>query len=219
MLLARAPLFPSMGDRMPTQTLTFPLVERLDFRLDPVEDRIVLTAHTRTHGERLALLTRRMVGVLLTRYAGEMERSSPMASRAASGDRSEVLRMEHGSALDPWTAETAASPSGDRPETARGPGGGEAPPRAPSQTADLVLEIKLKVDAEVVLLGLLGTRDHGGVGAPGRPQPICLAALGREDAHRVLAALAVKVREADWNLPPLPAWLGAGMAPPGNKVN
>lgn len=199
----------------------FPLVTKLDLGINTLEDRLVLVAHTREHGRRLVLLTRRMVGVLLAPYGRLLEQTSRAASRVPADHLQEVLQMEHVGALSrlPGPAD-GTGPRADADADAAGAGGdgvgdddrgGAAVP----DVAFLVTEIKLQAAPEHLVIGFLGQRRHGPQGDGTAQEPVCAMTLDRADAHRVLAMVSDKAREADWALPPPASWLTAPLAAVG----
>lgn len=190
--------------------VTFPVVNRLDMGVDPVEDRVFLMVHTIEHGRRIVLLTRRMTRVVLGHIAKVMERTSEAASRAPSDQRQEVLRMEHMGAL------STAAPAAPGQDAASDPA--EAMPPEPVP-AFLATEVKVRVGGDgSLLLAVLGPRRPAPEGAAPAPDPVCALPLDRASAHRLLGLLNDKAEAAQWDLSADPegAWLrGSGATDPG----
>lgn len=178
--------------------LTFPLATRLDVGIDPAEDRLCVVLHTVEHGRRTLLLTRRLLRNLLAQVSRDMLRSSAAAARAPLDCREEVLRMEHVGAL-------ADPPAGPAAQAAAHAPAGEASP------VWLALEVKITVRPDLLVLGFLG-RPLIPAAAAGL-EPVAALSLGRPDAHRVLALLVGKARDAGWDLCDGPSWLRPDEAP------
>lgn len=174
-------------------TTTFPAVTRLDVGVDMMEDRLVLNLHTAADGLRVALVTRRLMRLLLEHYAALLRRTSETALRAPVGQRDEVLRMEHVGALAEPPA--PATPPAAAITTRTGP------------PVWLAVEAKLKADGAAILIGFMGQRRTGGTGQETPNEPIGAMTLTRSEAHRVLAALGRSAKEAGWGLEHHAPWL------------
>ena len=186
-------------------TVTFPSIIGLEMGFNPTEDRVVMLGRTHSAGVRVILLTRRMMGQLLSHYAELMKRTSPAVARAPSAHQNEVLQMEHVSALMSGAAAPAAAP-----EAAEG----EAPPEPPEQSAHLVTEIRMQVNDAHLMIGFIGPARF----TPGVDEtliaPIAAATMDRAEAHRFLALLNDKAKEGGWGLEGLCPWLTSdGLAP------
>jgi hypothetical protein len=186
-------------------TVTFPSIIGLEMGFNPTEDRVVMLGRTHSAGVRVILLTRRMMGQLLSHYAELMKRTSPAVARAPSAQQNEVLQMEHVSALMSGAAAPAAAP-----EAAEG----EAPPEPPEQSAHLVTEIRMQVNDAHLMIGFIGPARF----TPGVDEtliaPIAAATMDRAEAHRFLALLNDKAKEGGWGLEGLCPWLTSdGLAP------
>lgn len=186
-------------------TVTFPSIIGLEMGFNPTEDRVVMLGRTHSAGVRVILLTRRMMGQLLSHYAGLMKRTSPAVARAPSAHQNEVLQMEHVSALMSGAAAPAAAP-----EAAEG----VAPPEPPEQSAHLVTEIRMQVNDAHLMIGFIGPARF----TPGVDEtliaPIAAATMDRAEAHRFLALLNDKAKEGGWGLEGLCPWLTSdGLAP------
>lgn len=189
------------------ETLTFPSIVALDMGINQPEDRVVMIARTQAAGRKIILLTRRMMGQLLGNYAELMKRTSPAVARAPSAHQNEVLQMEHVSALI-----TPATPA-PAPVSADSEAGTELPDQQP-ETVHLITEIRLQVTDSHLMIGFIGQRRH----APGIDEnandPVAAATMDRTEAHRFLAMLNDKAREAMWGLDGLCPWLTSeGLAP------
>lgn len=87
---------------MPTSekpSITFPVATTLDIGLNLMEDRLILAARPHGRERRLALVTRRMLDVLLAHTVKILEQTTPSAARVPEEYRNEVLQMEHIGAL------------------------------------------------------------------------------------------------------------------------
>ncbi|MFY7959588.1 MAG: hypothetical protein ACOVVK_05860, partial [Elsteraceae bacterium] len=191
------------------ETVTFPSVVGLEMGFNPTEDRVVMLARTHSAGIKVILLTRRMMGQLLSHYAEVMKRTSPAVARAASAHQNEVLQMEHVSAL---LAGAAAPTPTAKPLT--GEGEGDAASDQPAQTAHLVTEVRMQVNDSHLTIGFIGPSRF----TPGVDEtliaPIAAATMDRVEAHRFLALLNDKAKEGGWGLEGLCPWLTSdGLAP------
>jgi hypothetical protein len=179
-----------MSDAPAEPTSDYPVATKLDVGINRVEDRIVLIAETRGHGRRAAWLTRRLLRLLLDRYAEVIAGSSPTAAQAPPGQRDEVLQMEHVGALE------AGSDAEDDDTAER---------TAPSGHY-LVTDARMQVRGGNILLALDGvTRSAEGPNGDSR-QPVYAMILDRTHAHKILALLRDKGEEAAWDLPEPSAW-------------
>ena len=188
------------------ETVTFPSIIGLEMGFNPTEDRVVMLGRTHSAGVRVILLTRRMMGQLLSHYAELMKRTSPAVARAPSAHQNEVLQMEHVSAL--MSGASAA------PAPTPVPVEGEASVEPPQQTAHLVTEIRMQVNDAHLIIGFIGPARF----TPGADEtliaPIAAATMDRAEAHRFLALLNDKAKEGGWGLEGLCPWLTSdGLAP------
>lgn len=186
------------------ETLTFPSIVALDMGINQPEDRVVMIARTQAAGRKIILLTRRMMGQLLGNYAELMKRTSPAVARAPSAHQNEVLQMEHVSAL------ITAAPPAPTPDSAAA----DEPSDQQAETVHLITEIRLQVTDSHLMIGFIGQRRH----APGIDEnandAVAAATMDRTEAHRFLAMLNDKAREAMWGLDGLCPWLTSeGLAP------
>jgi len=184
----------------PTDAVTFPSIVALDMGFNPQEDRVVMIARTHNDGRRIVLLTRRMMTQLLGHYAELMKRTSPAVARAPSAHLDEVLQMEHVSALSkispPSPAQDAAK-SGEKPETLS------------PETVHLVSEIRMQVSDSQLMIGFMGQRRHAPDVDEAAVAPVAAATMDRTEAHRLLALLNDKAREAGWGLDGICPWLSS----------
>lgn len=176
-----------------TTTTTYPVVTRLDVGFDMVEDRLIAHLHTVADGTRVVLITRRLMRLLLDHHAALLRRTSETAARAPAGQRDEVLRMEHVGAL------STISANGVPPVTNAAAG---TPP-----AVWLAREVQFRVEGAAIIIGFMGQRRD--TGAEKRPvnEPIGAMTLNRADAHRILAMLAKRSKDADWGLEHHAPWL------------
>ncbi len=190
------------------ETLTFSSIVALDMGFNPPEDRVVMIARTHDGGRRIILLTRRIMMQLLSYYADLMKRTSPAAARAPSQHQNEVLQMEHVSALA-----SAPAPTPSSPDAAGHSDGGSAPEQV-VETVHLVTEIRMQVSDTQLMIGFIGPRRHAADADEATIAPIAAATMDRAEAHRFLAMLNDKAREAVWGLDGLCPWLTSdGLAP------
>lgn len=192
------------------ETVTFPSIIGLEMGVNPTEDRVVMLARTHAAGVKVILLTRRMMGQLLSHYAELMKRTSPAVARAASAHQNEVLQMEHVSAL----LAVASAPAPAAAEASEG----EAAVEQPKQTAHLVTEVRMQVNDAHLMIGFIGPARF----TPGADEtliaPIAAATMDRAEAHRFLALLNDKAKEGGWGLEGLCPWLTSdGLAPSADR--
>jgi len=186
-------------------TITFPSIIGLEMGFNPTEDRVVMLARTHSSGVRIILLTRRIMGQLLSHYAELIKRTSPAVARAPSAQQNEVLQMEHVSALMAGGSAAAAQPPAEEGDPASEP---------PKQSAHLVTEVRMQVNEAHLMIGFIGpARSTPGVDEM-LIEPIAAATMDRAEAHRFLALLNDKAKEGGWGLDSLCPWLTSdGLAP------
>lgn len=153
---------------------------RLDLAHDPAEDRLLLTVAGDGGRAAVFALTRRLTRLLAARLVRILMESSAEIGRAAAAHREDVLLFEHMAMTAPGQGDAAAP----------------APPPLPAglPSAGLLTRIDLQGGPAGLSLRLFG--------AAGTEATVV---LGRGQIHRMLGVLAVKAREAEWDLAEL-AW-------------
>lgn len=190
----------SDSEQSAAENLVFPSIIGLDMGVNPQEDRVVMIARTHAQGSRVILLTRRMMIQLLGHYSDLMKRTSPAVARAPSAQQLEVLQMEHVGALIAGGSQATPAPASDAAATPQ-----EAP--RPAESVHLVTEIRLQVSDTHLILGFMGQSRHAIGVDETRIDPVAAATMDRAEAHRFLAMLNDKAREAGWGLEGLCPWL------------
>ena len=178
-------------------SITFPSALKLDLGLDLKEDRLVMIAHTTANGARAMLLTRRMLVVLMDHYGNILGQTGP-AAKAQLKHRNEILQMEHIGALFSGT-EQRTSASGEQQQ----PVSIELHP----ENVHLVTEVTMQMNGDHLIIGFSGQRQYTASGNESEVTPVAAVNLDRNHAHKVLALLNDKAREAGWGLDTLYPWL------------
>jgi len=201
-------LIPSPDAAPPVEeTLRFPSVIALDMGFNAQEDRVIMIARTIAGGRRVIFVTRRMMAQLLGHSAELMTRPSPAAARAPSAQRNEVLQMEHVGAL-------TTPPASPPPAAASNPEAGLPASDQPLESAHLVTEIRMQVTESQLMIGFMGQRRNAAGADEQLIDTIAAATMDRAEAHRFLAMLNDRARDAEWGLEGLCPWLsGEGLAP------
>ncbi|MEO9901155.1 hypothetical protein [Nisaea sp.] len=184
---------------MPSEqtSITFPSALKLDLGINPTEDRLVMVAHTAANGVRAMLLTRRMLVVLMDHYGNILKQTSP-AAKAQLKHQNEILQMEHiGALFSDKTASTSA------PIEQQSPASNALHP----ETIHLVTEVTMQMNDDHLLIGFSGQRQNTANGNEAEVTPVAAVNLDRTNAHKVLALLNDKAREAGWGLDNLYPWL------------
>ena len=187
---------------MSDQSEDYPIANQLDVGTNAVEDRVVLIASTKGHGRRAVLLTRRLMKSLLSKYAEVLEQSSQTASQAPASHKAAILQMEYIAALSQIGQEGTQSGGGEDSE-------GDDQSTQTKRTPDaiyLATAVHFEPREGNILLAFDGIRRD--VRQPNGTEPD--AALGfvmdRTTAHKVLAMLQDKAKEAGWDLPKPSGW-------------
>lgn len=184
---------------MPTEqtSITFPAALKLDLRLSLTEDRLVVLAHTAANGIKAMLLTRRMLVTLMDHYGTILKQTGP-AAKAQPEHQNEILQMEHIGALSSDRAESTSAPGEQQP-----PASTDLHP----ESVHLVTEITMEIMGDQLLIGFSGQRQHKASHNEAEVTPVAAVNLDRTTAHKVLALLNDKAREAGWGLETLYPWL------------
>ncbi|WP_193171944.1 hypothetical protein [Nisaea nitritireducens] len=184
---------------MPTEqtSVTFPSASKLDLGINLTEDRLVMVAHTAADGVRAMLLTRRMLVVLMDHYGNLLKQTSP-AAKAQQEHQDEILQMEHIGALFSNNTASESAPTGQQQP---------APIAFSLEAAYLVTEVTLQMNENHLVIGFSGLRLHASSGDDATVTPVAAFNLDRTNAHKVLALLNDKAREAGWGLDTLYPWL------------
>jgi len=167
---------------------------RLALRYDMVEDRLVLLAISAADTAVALLLTRRLVARLLNGLSQVLEKSSPLAQRAPSEMRGDVILLEHQGALkgDGSRAAQEGDPSGSAQKFTRKTDAA-AHPQAPAQLVHTVsITTKPKL-FEVVMKG--------------PKEAIATFSVSRTKLHQFLNQLRNAADQADWQIELDAAWL------------
>lgn len=160
----------------------------LTFGYSAAEDRIVgVCAQGDVSGT--VLLTRRLVRQIIARLAQLLNQSSPVASRAPASMRAEVVQIEHQSAV-------AQLSCGSGPAALKSLG--DAAARSPGM---LVTRVDLTPQGNGFLL-VFGAAD-------GRNASL---RLQWQDLHRLVAALNLQARNAQWDFAEAAPWLAQPQA-------
>jgi hypothetical protein len=180
------------------KSITFPSATKLDLGINETEDRLVMMAHTQAHGLRGLLLTRRMLAILMDHYGKLIKQTSP-ASKAFHGHQDEILQMEHIGALS--TSAPQSIPNAEQQQLVS---------VTPSlETIHLVTEVTMQMNDNHLIIGFSGQQRH----APGIDQtpvaPVTAINLDRTNAHKFLAMLNDKAKEAGWGLDGRYPWLNS----------
>jgi len=182
---------------MPTEqtSITFPSASKLDLGINLTEDRLVMVAHTAANGVRAMLLTRRMLVVLMDHYGNLLKQTSP-AAKAQQKHQDEILQMEHIGAL---FSNSTASASDEQQQPAS--------IAFSLETAHLVTEVTIQMNENHLVIGFSGQRQQASSGDEPPVTPVAAIHLDRTSAHKFLALLNDKAREAGWGLDNLYPWL------------
>lgn len=184
---------------MPTEqkSVTFPSASKLDLGINLTEDRLVMVAHTTENGVRAMLLTRRMLVVLMDHYGNLLKQTSP-AAKAQQELQDEILQMEHIGALSSDSAPSASAPTEQQQP---------ASITFSQETAYLVTEVTIQMNDNHLVIGFSGRRQQASSGNEVSVTPVAAFHLDRINAHKFLALLNDKAREAGWGLDNLYPWL------------
>lgn len=179
-------------------SVTFPSASKLDLGINLTEDRLVMVAHTAANGVRAMLLTRRMLVVLMDHYGKLLKQTSP-AAKAQQKHQDEILQMEHIGALfsNSGTASASAPTEQEQPASIS----------FSLEATYLVTEVTLQMSENQLVIGFSGQRQHASGGDDAAVTPVAAFNLDRTNAHKVLALLNDKAREAGWGLDNLYPWL------------
>ena len=178
-------------------SITFPSASKLDLGINLTEDRLIMVAHTAANGDRAMLLTRRMLVVLMDHYGNLLKQTSP-AAKAQQKHQDEILQMEHIGALSSNTTASASAPTEQQQ------------PASIEFSLDatyLVTEVTLQMNESHLVIGFSGQRQQVSSGDEATVTPVAAFNLDRTNAHKVLALLNDKAREAGWGLDNLYPWL------------
>ena len=184
---------------MPTEqtSVTFPSASKLDLGINLTEDRLVMVAHTAANGVRAMLLTRRMLVVLMDHYGKLLKQTSP-AAKAQQKHQDEILQMEHiGALVSNSTAGASAPTEQQQPASIA----------LSLESTHLVTEVTLQMNENHLVIGFSGQRQHASSSDEAAVTPVAAFNLDRTNAHKVLALLNDKAREAGWGLDNLYRWL------------
>jgi hypothetical protein len=178
-------------------SITFPSASKLDLGINLTEDRLVMVAHTAANGVRAMLLTRRMLVVLMDHYGKLLKQTSP-AAKAQQKHQDEILQMEHIGALSSNNTASASAPTEQQQP---------ASIAFSLDAAYLVTEVTLQMNENHLVIGFSGQRQQVSSGDEATVTPVAAFNLDRTNAHKVLALLNDKAREAGWGLDNLYPWL------------
>lgn len=159
----------------------------LDFHHDPIEDRLVLTAHAAGAPSVTLTATRRLTRALLGKMVELLMRSNANMSRTPARHREEVLLFEFATAL---------TEAGDRPM--------DGPPAVETVTEKAAATVGGAAPTMLVQLDfrLPGALTQGMTGLEIRlfdpSGPRVDVSVSRAEAYRLLDLLVRKTREADW---------------------
>lgn len=162
-----------------TMTTTYPKAKQLSLGYDVKEDRIILTAHLQDGSSCKALITRRLLSILLERLSSELSSTHPAA--AHSPDPDEVLQMEHVASVELRKSEKGT----DAPESAQ-----ESIPTYLATSA----QIETQDDGHIIL----GLKED---------EPIAAILLSREKTHQILKLFNELAEKAEWGLDKKAAWM------------
>tara|TARA_E500000318_G_scaffold88124_1_gene85248 strand:+ start:10054 stop:10650 length:597 start_codon:yes stop_codon:yes gene_type:complete len=184
---------------MPTEqtSVTFPSASKLDLGINLTEDRLVMVAHTAANGVRAMLLTRRMLVVLMDHYGKLLKQTSP-AAKAQQKHQDEILQMEHIGALFSNNTAGASAPTEQQQP---------ASIAFSLEATYLVTEVTLQMNENHLVIGFSGQQQQAPDGDEAAVTPVAAFNLDRTNAHKVLALLNDKAREAGWGLDTLYPWL------------
>ena len=158
----------------------YPKAEHLSLGYDPKADRLFLLAHLQDGESRKALITRRLLSMLLDRMKDELVSSHPVAER--SPDANEVLQMEHIAAVHQSQSQSSSDKSGAE---------------TPQAESYLVTEAQIVTQDQNLVLGLLAEDRF----------PIAGIELDRGKAHLILRILVEQAEKAEWGLEKKAAWM------------
>ncbi len=187
---------------------TFSVAQSLDLSFDPNEDRLLLVGHTAEHGLRSMWLTRRLTRGLVVHFSRLLRSTSEEAAMAPEGYANEILRMEHIQALESGFETPADIPAHAEGHDEDGVSQGEDSGAEQTDRVFFALEVTFQQREESLFLGFSGKPfTDGGSNVTGEPEAIFALLLERPHAHKMLAAVCGKIREADWGEDVRPEWL------------